>query len=159
MLGLLVWLGCHAVLLHHVHQTYGEIEWNAESRRLEVALRLDARDEELMLKEASKDATRNAKQAPAIKQRSYLANHFRVEDFRERSAPVKRYHWIGREEKSGFVWWYFEMSSSDGRRPNRLMNRLLLDQDDRYRNHIRVLDADPPSTIVFDSETTTADIQ
>ena len=35
-----------AALLHPVHETVSELEWNAKTGRLEVALRLDALDEQ-----------------------------------------------------------------------------------------------------------------
>lgn len=47
-----------AFLLHPVHETIAEVEWNAETKRLEVALRLDVVDAEWIRRRITQEAKR-----------------------------------------------------------------------------------------------------
>ena len=142
-------------LLHPVHETVAEVEWNEESNRLEVALRLDALDEQWLRKRAGAGGN-DSKWAI-----EYLQRHFRVTDAKTiddaRIAAAKTevsttsgaarakpgstaiYHWIGREEKGAYAWWYFEIEPVDHRRPQWIDVRLLWERNENYVNRILVL--------------------
>ncbi|MCG8649232.1 MAG: hypothetical protein MI861_05335, partial [Pirellulales bacterium] len=100
------------ILLHPVHETVAEVEWNQQSKRLEVALRLDVLDEQWL---ARKYGPRKDVASWALK---YLRGRFRVGD--RQAAEVNpdqpadkpdpaRYHWVGRDQQGSHVWWYFEI--------------------------------------------------
>lgn len=144
-----------AAMLHPVHETVSEVEWNEKSSRLEVALRLDALDEQWLRKRAG--ALGNDSEW-AIE---YLRRSFRItprmtpDDAQDKAAktedpiagvagtakPVATaiYHWIGREEKGPYVWWYFEIEPVDHQRPRWIDVRLLWERNENYVNRILVL--------------------
>ena len=113
---LLTWL---AVLVHPVHETVTEIEWNAVSGRLEVAIRLDADDERWIREKMNADVEAEVGDW-ALK---YLRKRFRVADLSDSTLAGKAtvdpttYHWIGRDREGAYSWWYFEIDAGDQRRP------------------------------------------
>lgn len=130
------WACLLTLLMHPVHETVAELEWNAESKRLEVALRLSLLDEQWIRQQHPK--MENVGQA-AIE---YLQKRFQVDPITsKRTAEEKapRYHWVGREEQGSHVWWYFEIEPSGGQAPKVISSRMLLERDDRYRHRVIVL--------------------
>jgi hypothetical protein len=154
-----------AAMLHPVHETVSEVEWNEKTNRLEVALRLDELDEQWLRKRA--DAVGNDSKW-AIK---YLRRNFRIteaktgDDLKGAAATTDApttsdagtanptgsatYHWIGREEKGPFVWWYFEIEPVDHQRPRWIDVRLLWERNENYVNRILVLGHKPPRAIAL----------
>lgn len=137
------------LLLHPGHATYTEIDWNDKTSRVEVAMRLDAVDEETLLRSLSKKHDCKIADVSDKMRLAYLVDHFRLEpsDPRAKSASIaKRYRWVGRELKKAEAWWYFEVESADGKPPSRLSHSVLWDIDDRFVHTIRCLDGDKPLT-------------
>ena len=50
-----------ALLLHPVHETIAEIEWNEKTKRFEVAMRLDAIDDQWIRRESKRELPNKAK--------------------------------------------------------------------------------------------------
>jgi hypothetical protein len=144
-------------LLHPVHETVAEVEWNASTGRLEVALRLDPLDEQWLARNVRGQKVRgkkvdgkkvDGKKVDGQDDTStwaidYLAKHFRVApSASELSAPQKttaKYHWIGRDDKVSHVWWYFEIETATGKRPRWIDQRILLQRNSHHVNRILIL--------------------
>ena len=148
------------LLLHPVHETFSEVEWNAETGRLEVALRLDPLDEQWLRKKyaASEELSRWAPR--------YLRDRFRITekpksdreageqtpatdsggppgDHDAHRDDTATYHWIGRQEGKSHVWWYFEIEPIDQQPPRWIDVRLLWERDDRYMSRVLSLGQTP----------------
>ncbi|QDV63338.1 DUF6702 family protein [Crateriforma conspicua] len=167
------------LFLHPVHATEAEVEFNAKSGRLEVALRLDVLDAELIDKVASRISVPDAKPDPTAERDTddeavslqtrrrlvYLARNFGVGAKPPRDA-AGRYHWVGEEPDGAYVWWYFEIDvagvasrpddegGQPSAAPNRLRCTLLRDHDSRYVHRVRLLGTSPPVTLQFDARNT-----
>ncbi|MEM9645331.1 MAG: hypothetical protein AAF989_10080 [Planctomycetota bacterium] len=176
-----------AVLLHPIHATHAEMEWNQESQRVEVALRLDPIDEQKIdrlgrhleaqasvSKPPSNQRTSHPmtsekgrqKETPTIRRHlALLAAEFQFSSpslaqldrqkttkWKGHPVPVANYRWIGREEKDGFVWWYFEIQPADGRKPTRLRQTLLFQTDRRYRHTVLILGEKKRLSLEFSPE-------
>lgn len=137
-----------AMLLHPVHETVSEVEWNAETKRLEVALRLDALDEQWLRKQVRGDRDNVSKWAT-----NYLREKFRVADRpKDRQRDGSRYHWIGRDEEGSHVWWYFEIEPTDQRRPAWIDQRILYEREENYIHQILILDQVPRRSLTLTIE-------
>ncbi len=130
------------LLLHPVHETLSEIEWNGETRRLEVALRIDPLDEQWLKKKLRGD-DRYAQWVP-----KYLESKFRVTD-RAKNKEDATYHWIGRDDKGSHVWWYFEIQPADRQRPQWIEQRMLFERDEKYVNRVLILGQVPKRALTL----------
>ena len=145
------------VLMHPVHETVSEVQWNPETKRLEVALRLDVLDEQWLRRRYANG--RDLEQWAT----EYLAKQFRVDppptaadsspssaelptaarDHADASTRRDTYHWIGRKQDGARVWWFFEIEPASAKRPAVIEQRVLFESDSRYINQILVLGSDP----------------
>lgn len=155
-------------MLHPVHETVAEVEWNDETRRMEVALRLDVLDEQWIRRH---HAEPDEDEGDAAWRLRYLRDRFRFLDpwaesrgndlavvaegssqpvarNTDRQRPLMRYRWVGREQQAGHVWWFFEVQPESGRRPMGIEQRMLFDRDDRYTHRVLLLGTEPPVTRV-----------
>lgn len=133
-----------SVLLHPVHETTAEIEWNDNSKRLEVALRLDVLDEQWLRKRSGRvgDVSQWAI--------GYLKQRFRVAEPPKRGRPdPTTYHWIGRDEEGSHVWWYFEIEPAQRSRPQWIDQRVLFEREEDYTHRILILDRVPRSSLTL----------
>lgn len=143
---LLTWL---AVLVHPVHETVTEIEWNAESERLEVAIRLDADDERWIREKMNADVEAEVGDW-ALK---YLRKRFRVADLSDSTLTGKAtvdpttYRWIGRDREGAYAWWYFEIDAGDQRRPQWCDHQMLYDREPDFLHRVLILDGTPPTAL------------
>ncbi len=154
-----------AALLHPVHATYAELDWNDDAKVVEVALRLHPLDEQTIDKRAETrsrpiavPAGQSQPNRKTTARLEYLAEHFAVDppadDSFALSKAAQRYHWIGREEKAGYVWWFFEIKPASGERPKELRQTVLLDHDQRYGHRVLLLGTPERPTLPFDKNTT-----
>lgn len=124
-----------AVLLHPVHETISEVEWNGETRRLEVALRLHVLDEQRLQRRYADPETPYAQWAPA-----YLKKTYRIDPPRRPGQTRNAtYHWVGRKPEGSHVWWFFEVEPKDGAMPEKLEQRMFFEHDKRYIHRVVVL--------------------
>ncbi len=124
-----------AVLLHPVHETVAEVEWNSETGRLEVALRLSVLDEQWIGRQAG------SKESVEVWAKKYLQSRFRIDpnagdDAKKRSA---KYHWVGRQQQGSHVWWYFEIEPREQQRPSVISQKMLFDRNEGYVNRVVLL--------------------
>jgi hypothetical protein len=158
---LLGWLAvlAHPVLAHPVHETVAEIEWNAGSGRLEVALRLDADDERWIREamDADVDAVVSDWALPYLKKRLRITNVPQSALPAEASIPKRdptTYHWIGRDREGPYVWWYFEIAPADGTRPDGIDHNVLYDREPDFLHRVLILGKTPPDAINVTAEQT-----
>ncbi len=134
-----------ALLMHPVHETVAEIEWNPETGRLEVALRLDALDEQWLRKRVPQD-----RQSEGQWELAYLKSRCRIAaPPEENGVDPTTYRWIGRDEERGHVWWYFEIEPGDKQPPTWIEQRVLFEKEQNQANRVVVLGGVPKRTLVL----------
>ncbi|MDG2221326.1 MAG: hypothetical protein P8L85_08105 [Rubripirellula sp.] len=136
-----------AALLHPSHETFSELEWNAETGRLEVAMRLDVLDEQWL--------KRQFQGKPASKDWivQYLQKKFRVTDTpRDGKPDAASYHWIGREDDGSHVWWYFEIEPRDHKKPTWIDVRVLFEREKTYTHQVVHLGKTPRRSMMLTSQ-------
>lgn len=97
------------MLLHPSQETFVEMQWNATTQRVEIAMRLSILDEQSL-------AGLHSKAAEPIFEG--IANRLRFgspeeldssETTREKRKAIRaRYHWVGRQAEGAHVWCYLE---------------------------------------------------
>jgi len=131
-----------AALLHPVHETLSEVEWNGESNRLEVALRIDQLDEQWLKKRYGR---RSGEQKWEIE---YVSRHVRIAPVPKKgTADTTKYHWIGRQVSGAHVWWYFEIETEEGKPPDWIEHRVLFDRQSNYTNRVLILNENPKRSL------------
>jgi hypothetical protein len=139
-----------AMLLHPVHESVAEVEWNPQTARLEVALRLSVLDEQWIERKYKSDQ-------PAVWAIDYLRRHVRVgPDTRltkPADQPAAKYHWVGREQRGSHVWWFFEIEPRGRTRPAVIEQRMLLDRDENYANRVVVLGQEKRQAVTLTVQT------
>ncbi|TWT73086.1 DUF6702 family protein [Allorhodopirellula solitaria] len=105
-----------AMLLHPAQESLAELQYNEETQRVEVALRLSLADEQQFLTSASKSPIEDLIASPAelekaalgvLRTRLRFGTRDEVTATKAASESAKAYHWVGRESEGGHVWWYF----------------------------------------------------
>lgn len=113
-----------ALNTHKFYASLAQVEYNNETKSLEVALRLFADDFELALarNENHHISLDNADEiaAPAIR---FLTRHFEV---RNGKGEVKKLNWVGIETQVDTVWLYFEVPLPEGVQGATLRNAVFL---------------------------------
>ncbi len=104
------WIFFACVLAHPFHTTTAEMEWNRDSGRWEVSLKMQGFDAQRAFQsqnQASPSLDRANKET--IKQvfSKYLSTRFKLENARKESSE---FHWIGMEEQGASLWFYFELT-------------------------------------------------
>ena len=122
------------LLVHPVHETVAEIEWNPKSHRVEVALRLDILDEQWL---AQQETQIKAGKNWRLK---YVEQKFRVTKAGDGSQPLtSSYHWVGRQQKGPHVWWFFEIEPTDRSQPEWIQQRMLEEREPNYTHRVLIL--------------------
>ncbi len=143
MLIALLWM----MLVHPVHETVTEVEWNAKTLKLEVALRLDVDDEQWIKKrmKGGDDVKVWALQ--------YLRSRLRIADAATANAEdPTTYHWVGRDRDGAHVWWYIEVEPTDQRPPEWIDHRVLFDREPDFLNRVLILGQTPPRALNVTAE-------
>ncbi|MGI9470588.1 MAG: DUF6702 family protein [Rubripirellula sp.] len=124
----------HAAPVHPVHETVAEVEWNATTGRLEVALRLDVLDEQWLRQRLSGD---KPTQRWALE---YLQKKFRIRERPDAGREdVSSYHWVGREQKGAHVWWFFEIEPDDKQPAQWIEQQMLFEREPNYTHRVLIL--------------------
>ena len=110
---------------HPFHATYTEVDWNAKSKVLEVALRVQPEDLDrvLSLRTKRKIDIEKTKDVDKLIQK-YLAEVFLVEPKLKQPLAIR---WVGKEVSSKEAWLYFEVSRPQGIEGLKLLNRIFLE--------------------------------
>lgn len=99
------------VMLHPVHETVSEVQWNGDSKRFEVALRLHILDQQWIEQQADK-----SQEIENVAVR-YLNKTFQIRPIGDGKPETRKaaglskakIHWVGRKDEGSHVWWYFEI--------------------------------------------------
>lgn len=109
---------------HKYYTSLAELNYNAETRSVEVSLRVFADDLELALSKRAKRSVRlDAKDAPALAA-AYLKESFELRNAR---GEAKELNWVGMETRADAAWLYFEFPMLEGLNGARLRDRVLFD--------------------------------
>lgn len=165
--GFLLLIACAPSLMaaHPFHVCIGQMEWNADSRRWEVSLRLHPQDvEQAMTKmhgrSISFEDSNIAEHAVAYLQREFCL--VRAPEALDRSQmlealessqslPKSELVWVGMEAEKGWLWIHLEMIPPD-ETPNThawLVHRILLADIDRQENSVRIVKGKNKSSLQF----------
>ncbi len=126
-----------ATSAHPFHVSVTEAEWNAESKRLEVAIRLSAEDLEAALNaHAEKKVTLDETESADDSILAYLKASFIVRRT-EKDDPLDM-EWIGKEVTTKAIWLYFELEAPDGVEGCELTNRVLFDAEESQINTVNL---------------------
>ena len=137
--------------LHPVHETVSEMEWNRETGRLEVAMRLDVLDEQWLAKRFAKSRPTKTWASEYVRQRIRIRPLPTNEKRREVDDSCT-YHWIGRTEEGSHAWWYFEIEPADGEAPTWIDHRVLFERRENYTNRVLILGKVPRQSLSLTSE-------
>lgn len=131
-----------AVLLHPIHETLAEVEWNEQSNRLEVALRMHSLDEQWLRKQHSRE------RPIPIWATEYAAKHFRITPLPKKgTGDTDKYTWIGRQTDGAHVWWYFEIEGIANQPPTWIEQTTLFEREDNYTNRVLLLHEKPKRSL------------
>ena len=129
--------------MHPVHGTISEVQWNAKTSRVEVALRLDVLDEQWILKRVAEGTVKG--DAGRLE---YLRQRYRVTPLPKKDQKNSAsYHWIGRQTDGAHVWWYFEIQPPGKRQPDWLETKVLFDHTGNYQHRIVFVDEVPKRSV------------
>lgn len=124
------------LLLHPVHETVSEVEWNPATDCLEVALRLDQLDEQWIARQC--DTEQPAWQAEYLRKQVFFDPPEKADG---KGVPQgKPIRWVGRKEQGGYVWWFYEVICKDGKPPQHVRTQLLFQHERGYQHRIILLD-------------------
>ncbi len=131
------------VLMHPVHETVTEVQWNPESRRYEVSMRLHILDQDWIEKRANKE--------PLIENWAvdYLSKKFVIRSESEpseiagiesssvkKATATQKLIWVGSREEGSHVWWFFEVEPSSAKLPHRLEQRLFFERNEGFSHRV-----------------------
>lgn len=140
-----------SLLMHPVHETVCEVQWNPKTKRVEVALRLDAMDEQWIEKRNANPNPDTQPDTDTDWHARFLASRIQFDPVRDKrlksrvtGRPIK---WVGRKEDGGHVYWFFEVVCDDGKPPESVQTRLLFDRDSSYQHRIIVLGPEGPEGV------------
>lgn len=97
-------------LLHPFHTTSAEMEWNAESGKWEVSLKMQSFDVQRALQSQSETPVsldRLTDEDWKREMSKYLAPRFKLENAAKQPSKLE---WVGFEERGASLWFYFELT-------------------------------------------------
>jgi hypothetical protein len=142
---------------HQFHTSSAELDWNADSGRWEVALRILATDLELAL-ERQEGKKLNLDSAEGIELiQKYLLGRFQilpqsvVEKLSSQTGQAASHfakneesaqlNWVGHECEGGWMWLYFELQPPKSEQPLALVSQLLTEINEDQINIVSIRSA------------------
>ncbi|MEM6471980.1 MAG: hypothetical protein AAF802_20640 [Planctomycetota bacterium] len=176
MMSILLFLTA-AVLTHPFHATSAEMQWNEQTRCVEVAWRLDMLDERWLKKQAERrsgaDELNDDWPIGVLRRRIWFDPKPRkaVGNSVSSSAASGAYEskplrWVGQKEEGAYVWWFFEVVCEEAVPPQGVLTTMLFDRDHSYQHRFVILNdeleeakrafdltkREPRSAIVWEAE-------
>lgn len=144
-------------MAHPFHLCTGEMEFNLQTGRWEVALKMHPSDLETAIRKRTGkkiDVTAREGSPEVI---DYLTKHFqlRCEEPAREEEPVK-IEFVGAELERGWLWVYFELPAPQGKGLVSLTHAILLDDVDKQANSVLVRNHGKRATLHFTSAKRTA---
>ena len=132
---------------HRFFVSLAQTELNLETRRLEVALRLDEHNLEDALRLLHGDDYRLQPDAASeAATRRYIEDNFTLLSSGGDSSKI---HWLGWEYAQGPIWVYFEISVPDDDSGVRMRDTLFFEVSDEQVNTVNIKDAAGTRTLTF----------
>ena len=136
-----------AAAAHKFYTSLARVEYNAEAKTVEVALRVFADDLELALTRRSGrrvylDRTKDAAELTL----TYLRETFEISGRDGRKAELR---WVGMEAQTDIVWLYFEAPLPEGLAGATLRDRVLLELFRTQVNLVNIKYGDKQLDLVF----------
>ncbi|QEG40349.1 DUF6702 family protein [Roseimaritima ulvae] len=150
-------------LVHPYHRSLAEVQWNTESQRYEVALRVDPRDLDNALSDQHRrpvvlDRMDEADANAMLK--AYVGKHLRLlrpqsdsnrADEDKRPDKAATMHWVGFEadDRGKYLWLYFEWTPASGEAPQWIENRLFMKTEPTHISTLVFTELDKRPALVF----------
>lgn len=136
-----------AAAAHKYYTSLAQVEYNAENKSVEVALRVFADDLELALtrrtgRAVSLDRTKDADRLTF----DYIRDTFEIKN---REGGAKALKWVGMELRSGVAWLYLEAEMPEGLAGARLRDQILFELFEEQVNVVSVRCAGERNDLVF----------
>jgi hypothetical protein len=136
-----------AFAAHKYYTSLAQVEYNAESKTVEVSLRVFADDLELALtrragRRVSLDRTKDADHLAL----AYLRDTFEIKN---RDGETKALRWVGMELRSDIAWLYVEAEMPEGLAGARLRDHVLFELFEKQVNTVSVRYPGAKADIVF----------
>lgn len=131
---------------HPFHISTAEVEYDAQTDRLQVSLKLQAIDlEQALARLAGKRIV--IEQAEAAEQIAELLGRSFYVSAEAKESPRSQIHWVGQELKGAWLWLYFELELPPQRAELRLFNTILFDSNDSQINTVSVRHGNQRTTL------------
>lgn len=130
-----------SVLVHPVHASLSEVQWNSETKALEVSLRLSPDDARWITKNAKLKLAEGTQRPTELKDvaKAYIAQRLRFRTTADAdSNPKESFRWIGDEVSRGYEWWYFEIKLATDQPPESVQCSILLDREKNYVHRMNI---------------------
>jgi hypothetical protein len=138
---------------HPFHVCTGEMEYNAQTKRWEVSLKMHPSDIEAAIRKKTGKKVDVAAKEGSPELTDYLTTHFQLSC----AAPAKigskaKLEFVGAELERGWLWVYFELPAPAGKGAVSLSHTVLLDQVDKQINTMLVKKNGRKSSLQFTIE-------
>lgn len=150
---------------HPFHTSVAECDWNPQSKRWEISLRVHAGDIEIALTQFAGKKLNIESDESQKTICEYLSNRFRISgqsaarslkptdfasstisDKTQSSEVGNRLHWLGQELEGNWAWFYFEMEPSADLESPVLVSQLLTEVNEDQINIISMRQAGARAT-------------
>ncbi len=141
---------CQTALAHPAHVSIAEAELNAETGRLEVALRVHPVDLEraLQLRNKKRINLDKTNEVDALIT-AYLSDVFQV---KRADGTAAKINWVGKEISLKWGWLYFEVPMKEGLEKARFSNRIFFELLEDQTNMILLKQGKSKTTLQFTHE-------
>lgn len=149
---------------HPFHISTAEVEYDAQTDRLQVSLKLQAIDlEQALVRQAGKrivieQAEATERITELLGRSFYVTTEVSVAT-EPKESPRSKVHWVGHELKGAWLWLYFELELPPQREGLRLFNTLLFETNDSQINTVSVRHANQRSTLKLTSKQPSAKVE
>ena len=156
-------------MAHPCHVSFAEVEWNAKTGKLEVALKLDPDDlEQAVRRHCGKRISIDHADSAAVIE-DYIFKNFTIAaprpttEAKDATSLVsarpkiakKRFQWIGSEINEKTAWLYFEIAAKDGPEGMVVENGLLANAP-HPTNTVHIRSGKRSATMTFSRRSTTS---
>ena len=126
----------NAALVHKFHESLAQLDYNAESRSVEMTFRLFADDLENALSKRSGKTFRLDRTPDAAAQTlAYIKERF---ELKNGEGEIKPLTWVGMEAKVDTVWVYVEAQMAEGLKGAEVRNRIFFELFDDQVNRVHI---------------------
>lgn len=131
---------------HPFHISTAEVEYDAQTDRLQVSLKLQAIDlEQALARLAGKRIV--IEQAETAERITELLGRSFYVSTEAKEAQRSQVHWVGQELKGAWLWLYFELELPAQREGLRLYNTILFESNDSQINTVSVRHGNQRTTL------------